>query len=333
MSVKKVRWGIAGLGNIAQRFADDLVKQSSHCVLHGVASRDALQAEAFARHYHCAKGYSSYLDLALDPDVDIVYVATIHPFHKQLALLFLQYGKHVLVEKPAFTNYSDYCEVTEYAHKKGLLLIEAMKSVAFPTYQKLVNFLQQHSVKLTYIEAAFGSVNLPAQRPRLFDKKLSGGATLDVGVYPLWLYCDLLRVMQCPLTKPQVNISTDHYQLGVDETVEFIFAGEIRGKLTASITQELPRFARILGADIEIVIHGKWWNPKHVEITYQGKRYDINEVVRGGGFQYEINHVAKLVLKNKVNSEIINNSVTAQVIKIMEESLQANGLGHLLNTP
>lgn len=333
MDVKAVRWGIAGLGNIAQRFADDLVKQSSHCVLHSVASRDALQAEDFARHYHCAKGYSTYLDLALDPEVDIVYVATIHPFHKQLALLFLQHGKHVLVEKPAFTNYQDYREVAEFADKQGLFLVEAMKSVAFPAYQKLLDFLRQHSVKLTYIEAAFGSANLPAETPRLFDKKLSGGATLDVGVYPLWLYCDLLRIMQCQVTKPKVNILMDKYQLGVDETVEFIFDGTIRGKLAASITQELPRFARILGPDIEIVIHDKWWNPKHIEITYQGKQYDINEVVMGGGFQYEINHVAQLILKSKGKSEVINNEVSAQVINIMEKTLVDNKLGHLLKTP
>lgn len=333
MSAQKVRWGIAGLGNIAQRFADDLVKQSSHCVLHAVASRNALQADAFALHYNCAKGYSSYNDLALDTDIDVVYVATIHPFHKQLALLFLQHGKHVLVEKPAFTNYHDYREVADFAEQKGLLLIEAMKSVVFPAYQKLLDFLRHHDIKLTYIEAAFGSANLPDVSPRLFDKTLSGGATLDVGVYPLWLYCDLLRVMQCEVPKPKVNISTDKYNLGVDETVEFTFDGHIRGKLAASITQKLPRFARISGPDIEIVIHDKWWNPRRIEITFQGKQYNINEVVMGGGFQYEIDHVAQLVLNNNAHSEVINSDVSAQVIKVMEEVLQDNKLAHLLKTP
>lgn len=49
----------------------------------------------------------SYAEVAEDPDVEIVYVGMLHPFHYENALVALQNGKHVLVEKPSTCSLSD----------------------------------------------------------------------------------------------------------------------------------------------------------------------------------------------------------------------------------
>ena len=44
--------------------------------------------------------YGSYEGLASNPDVDLVYVNAIHTTHKDMSVLMLEHGKHVLSEKP-----------------------------------------------------------------------------------------------------------------------------------------------------------------------------------------------------------------------------------------
>jgi predicted dehydrogenase len=327
---RKMSWGIAGLGQIAERFAQDLVHHSKNGELCAVASRSGEQAKLFAEQFSCQKHYGSYLDLALDPDIEVVYVSTINPFHKSLAKLFLENGKHVLVEKPAFINTSDWDEMVMLAKKNDLLLIEAMKTVTFPGYQKLLAFLMENKIQLHSIEAAFGFYSQLTEYNRLFDKQLSGGATLDVGVYPLWLYCDLVTSLGGTLLHPSIKINSGQYNVGVDEYVEFLFDGPIKGKLRASITQDLDRTAILRGPGIEIVIADKWWNPQSIKVVWQGNAFVIDEPIEGGGFQFEAQHMADLILQGQKGSTIIRSEVSRSVIAIMENALRSNQFGHLV---
>ena len=97
------RWGIAGTGGIATRFADDL-SLVDDAELVAVASRSRERADAFADRYGVARRHGDYADLAADPGVDVVYVATPSARHESDTLLFLEAGKHVLCEKPFALN-------------------------------------------------------------------------------------------------------------------------------------------------------------------------------------------------------------------------------------
>lgn len=326
----KVRWGIIGVGKVASRFAKDLTQHVENGELYAVAARDKHRADMFSDKYGCKISYGAYQLLAQDPGVDAVYIATIHPFHKSAVELFLKHGKHVLVEKPAFTNIKDWDEMSLLAEKKELLLAEAMKLVAFPAYQTLRKFIQNNNVKINLVEAAFGNWHEFDTKQRIFNPNLCGGATLDVGVYALWLYADLCRLMKTSVVEPSVKISNDNAESEVDENVEFFFDGEIRGKIAASITRNLRREAIIKGPDIEIIIRDKWWNPKTIDILYQGKKQQITTSERGGGFEYEIEHISSLILNKKYKSDIMCNETSRQVASIMEMTLVENGFKHLM---
>lgn len=329
---KKVRWGIAGLGKIAHRFVKDLTQHVENGELYAVGARDKLRADMFANEYCCQRSYGSYLALAQDPNVDVVYIATIHPFHKSMVELFLKYGKHVLVEKPAFTNTEDWDEMSSLAEEKGLLLVEAMKSVVFPAYQSLRQFIQDNNVIVDSIEASFGNWHEFDTNHQIFNPNLCGGATLDVGVYPLWLYADLCRLTKSKVLKPAVMHSKDNAKSKVDENVEFIFDGEVKGRVYASITRNLKREAIIKGPELEIIIHEKWWNPQNIDILYQGKMKKIAMPVRGGGFEYEIEHISSLILNDKCQSPVIPAEISRKVTLIMEASLVENGFEHLVRS-
>ena len=99
MKKRNIRWGIIGLGNIANKFATDLAT-IENAELVAVASRSQEKSDDFARKYNSKKTYNSYLDLAKDAEVDAVYIATPHSFHKEHAILCLKNKKAVLCEKP-----------------------------------------------------------------------------------------------------------------------------------------------------------------------------------------------------------------------------------------
>ncbi|WCE31897.1 Gfo/Idh/MocA family protein [Vibrio sp. SCSIO 43137] len=332
MANRKIKWGIAGLGNIAHRFAKDLSNHVDNGELYAVAARDQKRAEEFSREYGSKKSYGSYQLLAEDSSVEAVYIATIHPFHRKLVELFLSNGKHVLVEKPAFTNSKDWDDMSQLAAANNVLLVEAMKAVAFPAYRELRRFIIENDLKINSIEAAFGNWHEFDSDWHLFNPKLSGGATLDVGVYGLWLYTDLCSAMGVEVPKPSLSFLRDNETSQVDETVEFIFDGEVKGKIGASITRDLKREAIISGPDLEIKIHDKWWNPRTIDIKYAGLERQITTPSRGGGFEYETEHVCSLIIDNKQQSDILCSSTSRKVIAIMETALVEAGFEGLCHS-
>lgn len=100
---KKIRWEILATGRIARVFAADL-KLLDNAELVAVGSRSLANAEIFANDFDIPLRFGSYEELAACPEVDAVYVATPHPFHKENTLLCLNAGKAVLCEKPFAMN-------------------------------------------------------------------------------------------------------------------------------------------------------------------------------------------------------------------------------------
>ncbi|CCO49489.1 putative dehydrogenase [Vibrio nigripulchritudo SOn1] len=326
---QKVRWGIAGLGNIAQRFAKALTEYSKQGELYAVAARSQTRANEFGADYGCQRCFGSYEEMARDPGVDAVYVATVHPYHKPVVEVFLKHKKHVLVEKPAFTNVADWLEMRALAKENGVLLLEAMKTVAFPAYRELKSYLVTNQISLTSIEAGFGNYHDFDLSLFIFNPDLSGGATLDVGVYALWLYCDLCDTLGEKVHSPEVILKTHHPESKVDEDARFEFHQGVKGEIAASIVQNLPRQAILTGEGVTITIHDKWWNPLNIDITHGTETLSLTTPENGDGFEYEIDHFSELVLQGKLDSDILKPAITEQVLRLMEEGLKASGYGHL----
>ena len=73
--LKTFRWGMIGLGAIANAFAEEAL-ESVQNPPYAVAARSLERAQEFAKRHHAQKAYGSYEELFADPDVDMVYIAT-----------------------------------------------------------------------------------------------------------------------------------------------------------------------------------------------------------------------------------------------------------------
>ena len=184
MANSPVRWGILGTGGIAGTFVTDLRLTDSGVAV-AVGSRSQGSADRFADKFGIATRHASYESLVADPDVDVIYVATPHPMHRDNAILALGAGKHVLVEKPFTMTAAEAREVVSTARKHGLFAMEAMWTRFLPTWPSSGTGSREALGDLVTLTADHGQWFAEDAGVRLFAPELGGGALLDLGVYPV----------------------------------------------------------------------------------------------------------------------------------------------------
>lgn len=132
-----MKFGILAPGNIARSMAK-AVSELEGMECYAVASRDYERAKNFAKQWGFAKAYGSYQELAEDPHVELIYVASPHSHHYQHTKLCLEHDKHVLVEKAFTVNAEQAEELIRLSQEKGLLLAEAIWTRYMPRDRKSV---------------------------------------------------------------------------------------------------------------------------------------------------------------------------------------------------
>ena len=113
---KRLNWGILATGWIADLFVKDLQLTGKKVV--AVGSRSQQGADRFAAQFGIPKAHGSYEALVADPNVDIIYVATPHPMHAANAVMALEGGKHILVEKAFTINAGQARKIVDLAKAK-----------------------------------------------------------------------------------------------------------------------------------------------------------------------------------------------------------------------
>src|SRR5246127_2580351 len=181
MQGSPVGWGILGTGGIASMFVTDL-QLSDSGVATAVGSRSQGAADRFADNYGIASRHDSYESLVADPDVDVVYVATPHPMHRDNAILALRAGKHVLVEKPFTMNAVEAREIVQVARDTGRFAMEAMWTRFLPHVVVIRDWLARGVLgDIVTVTADHGQWFVEDPEFRLFAPGLGGGALLDLG--------------------------------------------------------------------------------------------------------------------------------------------------------
>ena len=314
--VRKFRWGILGTGDIARRFVEGLQALPEAEVL-AVGSRSETSAEGFAGARGIPRRYGSYDDLAADPDVDVVYVATPHPFHADNAELCLRAGKAVLCEKPFTVNAGEAERVIGLARERGLFLMEGMWTRFFPLMERVRKMTSNGEIgELRMLTADFGARFDLDPASRLFALELGGGALLDVGVY-----CVSLASMV--LGPPVRTAGLSHIgETGVDEQAAVVLehaAGRL-SSLAMGIRTATPHEATILGTEGYLKIHAPWWRPTVMTVSRPGRRDETIEApVTGSGFEYEAAEVMRCLEEGRTESDVMPLDETLSVMRTMDE--------------
>ncbi len=180
-----VRWGVSSTGNIAAQFADAFSKAEGGRLV-AVGSRTQDRASQFAAAHQIPHAHGSNADLAADPGVDVVYVASVQPSHVHDTVMFLEAGKHVLVEKPIALNVAEVDRMTAAAQANDRFLMEAMWMRFNPAHLQAVERINDGAVgEVRRIHADFSFAMPYDPGHRLWNLDTGGGALLDLGVYPL----------------------------------------------------------------------------------------------------------------------------------------------------
>lgn len=175
-----LRWGILATGGIAHAFASDL--RTAGLDLTAVGSRSAESGSRFAAEFGVPRVHSSYEELVSDPDVDIVYVSTPHPLHAENAILALEHGKHVLVEKPFTLTGTEAAAVRDVAARTGLLAMEAMWTRYLPHMIRVRELVASGALGDIRALLADHTQKISTDpEHRLNNIDLGGGALLDLG--------------------------------------------------------------------------------------------------------------------------------------------------------
>ncbi|MFP3557013.1 Gfo/Idh/MocA family oxidoreductase [Paraburkholderia sp. SIMBA_049] len=98
MEQRRLRIGVAGLGRAFSLMLPTFLRDPRVQLVAACDPREEARRQ-FAADF-AAPTYADVADLADDPNVEIIYVASPHQFHAQHTEIAAAKGKHVLVEKP-----------------------------------------------------------------------------------------------------------------------------------------------------------------------------------------------------------------------------------------
>lgn len=311
-----LRWGILATGGIAHAFTSDL--RTAGLTVSAVGSRRPEASREFAAQFEIPHAHGSYEELVADPDVDIVYVATPHPMHADNAVLALEAGKHVLVEKPFTLTGAEAERVREVARARGLLAMEAMWTRYLPHMVRIREIVRSGS--LGEVRAVFADhTQRISSDPghRLNALALGGGSLLDLGIYPVSFAWDILGAPVTVTARGRLG------ETGADNEVATIFT-HADGAISTSVSTSRavgPNTAHILGTDARIDIDRVWYTPTSFRVAapdgtvLEQYRSDIH----GRGMQYQALAAERLLAEGKTDSDLLPLDQTVAIMHVLDE--------------
>ncbi|MDA9344125.1 Gfo/Idh/MocA family oxidoreductase [Algibacter sp.] len=313
---KTINWGIIGLGNIAHKFATDLLTIEG-AKLYAVASRNQEKANEFASNYNATKAYSSYESLAKDPNIDAVYIATPHTLHKENTLLCLDHGIAVLCEKPFAMDSDEVNEMIAKAKDKNVLLMEALWTYFLPHYRYVLKALEDRFYgDVLKLEADFGFYRAFDNSSRLFNKSLGGGSLLDIGIYPIFAALSALGIPK------HIKGNATYFENGADSSCNMVFTYEknVKAILKSTLIEDTPTEAIFHCEKGIIKINHQFHNPSTVSLIPnegEGETIDFNN--KTIGYNYEAIHFNELLRQGKTESNVMSFKFSQSLIKTLDD--------------
>jgi predicted dehydrogenase len=319
---EKIRWGIVGLGNIAQKFADDL-KLVAGGELTAVASRDIEKAKHFGALNKAKYAFGSYKELFSREDVDVVYIATPHTSHKELSIEAMKQGRNVLCEKPMGINRGEVEEMIAVARENKVFLMEALWSRFNPSIRKVKDLIDDGIIgDIAYIHADFAFYGLDRnEKGRLLNPELAGGSLLDIGIYPIFLAYLILGYPE------KILASSKIYKTGVDIQTSMIFEyPNAQAILYSGLTSNSEMKAQISGSEGTVYLAPRWHETQEYSIEKNDEVENVQLPKKGKGYEYEIEEVHRCIMKGELESELWSLKNTHDLIRIMDDIREQTGV-------
>ncbi|XP_041796764.1 trans-1,2-dihydrobenzene-1,2-diol dehydrogenase [Chelmon rostratus] len=323
LSNMATRWGICSAGKISHDFTVALksLPPEDHQVV-AVAARKLEDAQEFARKHSISRAYGGYEELARDPDIDVVYVGVIHPYHLSTCLLFTNAKKNVLCEKPLAMNTKEVKEILASAKANNVFLMEAVWTRFFPASVEIRRLLAQGEVgEVKIVRSEFCLPLMDVARS--VQKELGGGAMLDLGIYCLQFVCMVYNG-----EKPEsIQAMGVCMETGVDETVVVTlkFSKDRMAVFTCSASMLLPNDAVIVGTKGSIRVPEHMWCPTSLIVNGKETKYPVPEpylplnFLNSTGMRYEAEEVRQCLLKGLKESAVMSHADSLLLAEVEDE--------------
>ncbi|NUP74061.1 MAG: Gfo/Idh/MocA family oxidoreductase [Sinomonas sp.] len=316
-----LRWGVAATGGIARTMVRELALLPD-ATLHAVSSRSRERAADFSREFGFGRYYSDdggvpgFVALAQDPDVDVVYVATPHAQHYDVAKAAIEAGKHVLVEKAFTVNAHEAQELVRLAEKQGVFLMEAVWTRFLPAMQRAFEIAE--SGELGEVRWVSADLGFPAPKDpddRIWAVGAGGGALLDLTIYPLLWALGTLGFPDSLTALGTLNSD------GVDQqnVLALSYSGGQLATLTSSLLAHGPRAATIAGSEGYLTTVGSINNPKELVVRrgWDPPRTERFEVA-GRGYVYELREVTRCIQQGLTESPTMPWAHTLNTMRLFD---------------
>jgi predicted dehydrogenase len=177
-----LRWGIIGTGWITQMWTPTVLKNTNQKII-AVGSKDLNRAKEFAQNFGIERAFGSYQELVAQDDIDAIYVASLPGEHAEHAIMALNHGKHVLIEKPLTLKMEEAEEIFRVANEKKLMAMEAMWTKYLPHMDVARKLVKDGAIgEVVLASATFCQNNTKIERLWRFG---AGSQLIDMGIYPI----------------------------------------------------------------------------------------------------------------------------------------------------
>jgi predicted dehydrogenase len=317
-----LHWGILGTGWIADQFVGSLARHTRQVVT-SVGSRTQEAADRAAAAWGASHAHGSYEALVGDPDVDVVYVATPHNFHLPHALLAIEAGKHVLVEKPVGLDADEAHTIGAAAERAGVFCMEAMWTLFLPKFD-VVRQIRADGV-LGEVVAAQADMGERFDAPhRILRADLAGGPLLDLGTYAATFATWVLGPADTVTAVATPGPDGVNGQLAIAVGTR---AGATASLFTSMLADSATT-ASIIGTEGRLDIGSRFYLPGPMALHQRGgESLTWSEpMVEHDGLHFEAAEVARRISAGETGSPLRPWSDTVATLEMMDQVRAATGL-------
>ena len=271
-----INWGVIGAGNMGRAFAE-AIKEVDNAKLIAVASANNNNLNTFGDNFKIEKEFrfKNYESICKNDKIDAIYISTLNNTHFNLIKMCAMKKKHILCEKPFCLNFAEALEIEKIINQNDIKFFEAIAYVSHPQTDSILNLINEGEIgEIQSIESSFGfRIRKIKPESRLFNKKLGGGAILDVGCYPM----SFISLFNNSNEMKFQNIHGEICNTNVDiaASAEILVNNNIMCKIKVSLKEYFENNSIIYGSKADIKINLPWLPGKkaYLEISNKNRYY------------------------------------------------------------
>lgn len=289
---RTLNWGVVSTGRIVSKVLADLqALEDAHVC--AVSSRDAAKARAFADEHGIDRAYGSYQDLLADSQVEVIYIATPHGQHFEIAMAALAAGKHVVCEKSLTINATEARALINRAEERSLFLMEALWARFTPVFARALAIIESGELgEISWVQADLGFRAEYDRSSRLFDPNAGGGALLDLAVYPLTWAIGALGFPDSVQAVAQLN----HDGVDTQTAINLGYAAGAHAQLMVTLNAVAPQQARVVGSAGWLATNAPLHNASQLFIHPTNGPARVEEFVAvGENYGYEFREATRCI--------------------------------------